>query len=380
ARQQDLLRFQLDEIDAAALHTGEDEELAARRTVLANAEKLRQTAALALEALDGEAQAIDACSLAAKHVADASRLDSSLEPNATALDAAIDALRDTSRALARYLDTLDADPDELQRVEDRLDLIRNLQRKYGDTVGDVLAYAEHARQQLGAIETTGTRAEDLAAAERRLLAKAHAAAADLSKARHACAARLADAVQAELADLNMPHASFRADIQPADLSDTGADAIQFLLSANPGEPPRPLAQVASGGEASRLMLALKTVFSAADETAVLVFDEIESGVGARSGAVVGRKLRQLADHHQVLCITHLAPVAAQAAAHFKVAKYETDARTTTTVARLDASAREQELAEMLAGWPVTPSALVSARELLAQAISGPPGAVAPPAK
>ncbi|HEU0167543.1 MAG TPA: DNA repair protein RecN [Chloroflexota bacterium] len=379
ARQQDLLRFQLDEIDRAELQRDEEDELTSRRTVLANTAKLRQTAALALEAIDGEAQAIDAASLAAKHLADAARLDASLEPDATALEGAIDALRETSRALTRYVDGLDADPDELQRVEDRLDLIRNLERKYGDTVGDVLAFAENARQQLSTIETAGSRAADLAVEERRLEGEALAAAAALSGARRAVAPTLADAVQTELADLNMPSARFKADIQTSsevgprnselgtrnpELTDTGTDTIQFLLSANPGEPPRALVQVASGGEASRLMLALKTVFSAADETPVLVFDEIESGVGARSGGVVGRKLRQLADHHQVLCITHLAPVAAQAAAHFKVAKHETDARTTTTVTRLDAAAREQELAEMIAGSPVTASALASARELL----------------
>jgi DNA repair protein RecN (Recombination protein N) len=364
ARQQDLLRFQLDEIEAAGLEPGEDVELAARRSVLANAEKLRQTAALALAALDDEAQAIDASALAAKHLADAARLDPSLETDAAALDEAVTRLRDTSRALTRYLDTLDADPEELQRVDDRLDLIRNLKRKYGDTIEDVLAFAGNARRQLATIETADARADRLAGEERRLLAEATAAAEALSQARQACAGRLSDAVESELADLNMPSARFAPEIAPAGLSETGVDAIQFVLSANAGEPPRPLAQVASGGEASRLMLALKTVFSAADDTPVLVFDEIESGVGARSGHVVGRKLRQLAERHQVLCITHLAPVAAQAGAHFKITKHETAARTTTAVTRLDGDPRLAELAEMLAGQPVTPSALASARELL----------------
>ena len=158
------------------------------------------------------------------------------------------------------------------------------------------------------------------------------------------------------------------DRHPGDeaLQPSGIDNVEFLLSANPGEPPRPLAQVASGGEASRLMLALKSVFSAVDETPVLVFDEIEAGVGARGGHVIGHKLRHLAEHHQVLCITHLAPVAAQAGAHFGVRKVSDGARTATAVDRLQGDARVEELAEMLAGQPITPSARASARELLEQ--------------
>src|SRR5579883_2153545 len=343
-RRQDLLRFQVDEIDGAALGPGEDEELAARRAVLANAERLRELVACAVAALGEERGAIDAALAAAKSV---------------------------SRALSRYADAVEADPDELQRVDDRLDLLRSLKRKYGETLDEVLAYAESARGELAQLLGADARIEELQAREQELLAQVRAAAVALSQSRQEAATRLNGEVEAQLADLNMAGARFYAEVNARpgdeDPQPTGGDDVQFLLSANRGEPLRPLAQVASGGEASRLMLALKSVFSAVDETPVLVFDEIEVGVGARSGHVIGQKLRALAEHHQVLCITHLAPVAALAEAHFRVRKLEAGGRTGTAVDRLDQSERVDELAEMLAGKPIGEAARASARELLGAA-------------
>ncbi|HLG74425.1 MAG TPA: DNA repair protein RecN [Chloroflexota bacterium] len=370
-RRQDLLRFQVEEIDGAALAPGEDEELAARRAVLANAERLREFVASAVAALGEESGAIDAALAAAKSVSEAARLDPALAEHADQLDAAAGQLQDVSRALSRYADAVEADPDELQRVDDRLDLLRSLKRKYGETLDEVLAYAESARGELAQLLGADARIEELQAREQELLAQVRAAAVALSQSRQEAATRLNGEVEAQLADLNMAGARFYAEVNARpgeeDPQPTGIDDVQFLLSANRGEPLRPLAQVASGGEASRLMLALKSVFSAVDETPVLVFDEIEVGVGARSGHVIGQKLRALAEHHQVLCITHLAPVAALAEAHFRVRKLEAGGRTGTAVDRLDQSERVDELAEMLAGKPIGEAARASARELLGAA-------------
>ncbi len=390
ARKQDLLRFQVAEIDAAELSPGQDEELASRRTVLANAERLREAVTSALGALSDERAAIDGSLAAAKLLTDASRLDPGLAEHAEQVDGAAAQLQDTSRALQHYLDQIEADPDELQRLDDRLDLLRSLKRKYGETLEDVLAFAEQARSELGELMGADARIELLLAEERQLLGAAWAAAQSLSKSRGEAAQTLAREVEKQLADLNMEVARFAVDIRTREdhphpnplpvlrgrrmagegtisdaLQPTGIDEVEFLLAANRGEPLRPLAQVASGGEASRLMLALKSVFSAADDTPVLVFDEIEVGVGARGGHVIGHKLRALAQHHQVLCITHLAPVAALAGVHFKVRKLDSGDRTGTTVERLQGEARVEELAEMLAGRPIGEPARASARELLA---------------
>jgi DNA repair protein RecN (Recombination protein N) len=375
ARQQDLLRFQLEEIDAAALTPGEEDELRARRAVLANTEKLRELAAGAAAALDDERGAIDVSLAAAKGLGEAGRLDAELAAVGEQLDAAASQLQDVSRDLARYLDRLESDPEELQRVDDRLDVIRSLQRKYGDTAAEVLAFADRARADLAAIQGAGGRMQELQAEEGRLLAEALALAGELSAGRTAAANRLVAEVEAHLADLNMAGARFQVRIQTREpagegmqgLQATGLDEVEFLLAANPGEPLRPLVQVASGGEASRLMLALKSAFSKVDDTPVLVFDEIETGVGARSGHVIGRKLADLARDHQVLCITHLAPVAALAGTHFRVRKLAAAGRTGTAVDRLEGDARVEELAEMLAGRPVGEAARAGARELLAGA-------------
>ena len=406
ARQQDLLRFQVEEIDAADLQADELETLAARRSVLANAEKLRELASQALAALNDDGQAIDAASAAAKLLGDAGRLDPAVSEPAGEVEAALTGLQDAARSLARYVDAIEADPEELQRIEDRLDLIRGLQRKYGETIEEVLAFGDRARAQLKDILGADERLAELEAQAGRLSEQAWQLAQRLSEARAAAAARLEETVERELGDLNMQGARFvvslkRRDVilrerserrilpgsQPSGqdpspaaqddigalrptgddisgLQATGIDDVEFLLAANRGEPPRPLAQVASGGETSRVMLALKSAFSAVDDTPVLVFDEIEAGVGARGGHVIGGKLRQLARCHQVLCITHLAPVAALADAHLRVRKVARGDRTSTAVDRLAGDERVEELAEMLAGRPIGESARASALELL----------------
>lgn len=391
ARRIDLLTYQVQEIRAAKLQEGEAEELEAERRRLANAEQLAQLSAEALQLLqesDGEQMAVvDALGSVEQALNRLARVDPTTAPLAEQLEQAAALLDDLARELGRYRDDIEFNPRRLAQVEERLHLIHSLERKYGDTIAEVLAYGERAAVELETITHAGERIEELEAEEARLLAELGRQGAALSAARRAAGERMARAIEAELADLQMARARFGVQItwtadpagavvdadaaaaageQPGryafDLH--GLDTVSFLVSANPGEPLRPLAKVASGGETSRLMLALKTVLGRADETPTLIFDEIDQGIGGRVGATVGRKLwgltksahgvsnTQQAIHsthaaHQVLCITHLPQLAAYGDVHFHVAKQTAAERTTTRVERLIGAARVAELARML---------------------------------
>ncbi len=395
ARRIDLLTYQVEEIRAAALQPGESTELEGERRRLANAEQLAALTNEALQALaggdDGErAGALDALGAAEQSLGRLARVDGTASPLAEQLDEAAALLDDLARELARYRDNIEFNPQRLAQVEERLHLIHSLQRKYGDTVADVLAYGERAAAELETISHAEERIGDLEAEETRLLAEVGALGAILSAARRAAGQRMAAAIEAELADLHMAKARFAADIawrqepagaivdavaaqpagQPAGrygFDSHGLDSVAFLVSANPGEPLKPMARVASGGETSRLMLALKTVLGRADETPTLIFDEIDQGIGGRVGGTVGRKLWELtrgqgsggkhqpsvsstqppATSHQVLCITHLPQLAAYGDAHFRVVKHVAGERTVTEVCALDDRARVDELAQMM---------------------------------
>lgn len=395
ARRIDLLTYQVEEIRAAALQPGESTELEGERRRLANAEQLAALTNEALQALaggdDGErAGALDALGAAEQSLGRLARVDGTASPLAEQLDEAAALLDDLARELARYRDNIEFNPQRLAQVEERLHLIHSLQRKYGDTVEDVLAYGERAAAELETISHAEERIGDLEAEETRLLAEVGALGAILSAARRAAGQRMAAAIEAELADLHMAKARFAADIawrqepagaivdavaaqpagQPAGrygFDSHGLDSVAFLVSANPGEPLKPMARVASGGETSRLMLALKTVLGRADETPTLIFDEIDQGIGGRVGGTVGRKLWELtrgqgaggkhqppvsstqppATSHQVLCITHLPQLAAYGDAHFRVTKHVAGERTVTEVCALDDAARVDELAQMM---------------------------------
>ena len=376
ARQVDLLRFQMEEIGRAAPRLGEEEELRQQRTLLASAEKIQELAQSATAALDADGAALDSAGRALKQLEELTRLDPSLQDELERLRDGLEALREVARRLGRRVGEVEADPAELARLEERLELIRTLKRKYGDSVEEVLAFGRDAATKLDELASANTRLAALEEQERQLFEDIDIAARELSGLRSAAAQELSAQVERQLADLNMAGARFVVAIEerhePAGPRPSGIDDVEFLLAANPGEPPRPLAQVASGGETSRLMLALKSAFSAMDDTPVLVFDEIEAGVGARSGRVIGEKLRQLARHHQVLCITHLAPVAALAGSHYRVRKIAGAGTTSTTVDLLTGAERVDELAEMLAGAPVSAAARASAQALLDSA-SGSPG-------
>ena len=378
-RRLERLQYEIEEISAANLLPGEEEELRSERIRLANAEKLLELASAAYEAMyaaSGETPAAaDLVGQSLAWLTDLERIVPSLAPLRVRSDKLAADLEDIAASLRDYRDTIEYNPHRLEEVEDRLALIGNLRRKYGATIPEVLAYRERAQQELQRLSGGEERLAHLEAKEQSLLNELATLAHDLSQRRQEAAVRLASEVEEQLRDLAMDRAAFRVDFQHREAADglpiegrrlafdrTGIDRVEFMLSPNPGEPLRPLARIASGGENSRLMLALKTVLSHADDTGTLIFDEIDAGIGGRLGRVVGQKLAQLAHTHQVVCVTHLPQLAAFADTHLRVSKEVAGERTRTTVTALSGEQRLEELAAMLGG--VTPTNLRSAEELL----------------
>jgi DNA repair protein RecN (Recombination protein N) len=277
-------------------------------------------------------------------------------------------VEEASRAVRDYLDRLEADPDRLEHVESRLALIDRLKRKYGANLGEVLAFLENVRAQIDSIETAGARKTKLEAELTRMSDAYRDAAATLTKTRRTAAEKLAKKVEGELGSLALENAVFRIEIQPANWSERGADRVEFLISANVGEEPRALDKVASGGELSRIALALKTSAGGAGKKAAtqrtLVFDEIDSGIGGGVAEAVGRRLKKLAGTSQVLCVTHLAQVAGFADHHYFVEKREVKGRTIAEVEELTGEARTREIGRMLSGQQVTAEALKHAEHLI----------------
>ena len=378
----DWLRYQIEEIAAADLQEGEEEALREERLRLANAEKLAAAAQQALTLLEeGTSEAPSAGDLvgqAVDAVASLARIDPSQAAQAEALTQALETLNEVVLHLRNYLESIEFNPRRLNEVEERLALLENLKRKYGATVAEILAYAEQARQELESITHAEERIAELEEERQQLEQELLRRGLALSQARREAAQRLSRAVEVELADLRMSGALFevgfthRPDPQGLPLPDgqrvafdaQGLDRVEFLLAPNPGEGLKPLAKIASGGESSRLMLALKRVLAQADRTPILIFDEIDQGIGGRLGAVVGEKLWRLARHHQVLCITHLPQLAAFGDQHFRVRKEVVQGRTITRVEPLEGEARVRELAQMLGAGR---EALASAQALLQQA-------------
>ena len=394
-RLQERLSFEVDEISRAQLRPDEEDELRAERTLLENAVQLAELAEAGYAALRGGgriAGAEDALGRAAELLAQLAALDPRLQDDAATAAALQEQAADLARNLREYRDAIEHNPARLAAIEERLSLLSQLKRKYGATVAEVIAYGERAAQELAELSGSEETAARLTDEERALLAALSQEAEALSRARMAAAATLVAEVEAQLRDLRLPNArlgiafSRRLDDRgvetalPAEqivdaaapartegagryaFETSGIDRVEFMISLNPDEPLRPLARVASGGETSRVLLALKAVLGQADNVPILVFDEIEAGLGGRTGGVVGEKLVQLAQHHQVICITHLPQIAARAANHLSVSKRVEAGRTLVEVRRLEAHERIEEIAAMLGG--VTPANLTSARELL----------------
>jgi DNA repair protein RecN (Recombination protein N) len=387
-REIDLLRHQLDEIEAAQVRVGESVELAAEAERLANAEALQQAAALAHQLVEGDedAGAATALGAAAKAVHGPGGHDPALGELGGRAQALAADVADLASSLRAYAEAVLVDPARLEEVNTRMALLRDLERKYGDDEAAVLAFAAQAAGRLAELEGGTLRSEALeaeAAALRRELAATGAA---LTAARREAAARLGGALRVELADLAMPSAQVEVAVEQDPDEDglevegrrlaageDGLDRVDLRLSAHPGAPLRPLGRAASGGELSRVMLALRVVLAGIDRTPTLVFDEVDAGVGGRTAAAVGRRLAQLARRHQVLVVTHLPQIAAHADRHFIVDKTSSDGTTSTDVRLLDDPGRVGELSRMLAGMEGSGLAQAHAEELLAAATAAKDG-------
>jgi DNA repair protein RecN (Recombination protein N) len=387
-RRTEMLTFQAEEIEAAKLRSGEDAELKLERDRLANAEALATLAQEALTVLDEgaseSAAAIDLIGQASRSLVKLSQIDGTqavLSEQAASLE---DNLADLARALRNYLEAIEFNPKRLEEVEERLDLLHRLTRKYGGSLEAVLAFAVSARKELETITTASARIAELEKEEARVLGKLAEQGLGLSQKRKEAAERMGAAVEAELDDLRMERARFavdfqtRPDPQGLPLSDGtrvafdggGLDRVEFLVAPNPGEGLKPLVKIASGGETSRLMLALKNVLARADQVPTLIFDEIDQGIGGRVGGTVGEKLWGLGREHQVMVITHLPQLAAYGDQHWQVQKVVEKGRTLTRVLRLSGEPRTLELAQMLG--EVTEGTIRSAHDILqsAQATKG----------
>lgn len=364
AQQVDLLRFQVGEIDAARLQPTEETELESEHRRAVNAARIRDLTGAALGALDGEdASAFSALGGVGRSLQDLVRIDPAATPLADLHGQSLELLRELQSELSRYADRTEVDPGRLQQLEERLNLIQSLRRKYGPTLADILAFGDEARRRLETLEGRDAEVARLDAEAARLAAELKTSGAALTAARRKVIPRLAKSVARELATLGFAQSRFDVELKPlAATTACGDEACEFQFAPNPGEPAHPLRAIASSGELARVMLALKTVLADEDDVPVLVFDEVDANVGGETARAVGEKMRRIAQRHQVLCITHLAPVAAAGDVHFVVSKDVRDGRTESHVTRLDPADRIEELARMLGG--ATAAARRHAEELL----------------
>jgi DNA repair protein RecN (Recombination protein N) len=369
-RQADLWTFQRNEIETVAPQPGEDARLESERRVLRNVVRLQETAGAAYDALYENPESVTAQLRAvARRLEELGRIDESAAEIAAALQPASIAADEAAHALRHYLGKLEADPARLEELETRLAALEKLKRKYGATLDEVLGFGEDVRRQLAAVQTSGERQEALRKEIRSWEAAYESAAGKLSGERKDAARRLGKRVEGELASLAMEQTRVEIRVSPAEWSAAGADAVEFLISPNVGEELKPLDKIASGGELSRVALALKTCTAPArtDRQAVprtLVFDEVDAGVGGSAAEAVGRRLKKLAQSSQVLCVTHLAQIAGFADHHYYVEKHAAKGRTQATVEELDRAARTREIGRMLSGERVTAEALRHAEQLL----------------
>lgn len=382
----DLLKFQVEEIDAASLKEGEEEALEAEGARLANVEHLTRYTAEALDQIAGlddeSASALDLLNQAERTLNHLARLDETRAGLLERLQGLTFQVDELANELRHYQEELEFNPGRLSFVEERLALIHRLKRKYGDDIGAILAWRDKAAAELAQLDQSEERIEELQILEEEALRRVGRMASALSEKRQLAARQLAEAVERELADLSMagavfqPHFTLEPDEQGVYVGERrlafdrmGIDRMEFLVSANPGEPPKPLSRVASGGETSRLMLALKTVLAQVDATTTLIFDEIDQGIGGRVGNVVGQKLWGLTagGRHQVIVVTHLPQLAGYGDSHYHVSKRALDSRTATRVKNLDLPGRVEELAAMLGaqGEPARKSAEVILQRAMA---------------
>ena len=369
-RRIDLLSSQVQEIDDAALTAGEELTLESRRKVLANASTIRDKIAQCYALLSGDDEtpgAVDLLGEASNAVDAAAQLDGELSASAGQLLDLYYNAKDAAADLIGRLDAYDTNDAELDEIEQRIDLIYKLKRKYGDTVEDILAFGEKARQELGLIQSSQERVEHLQAEQHRLYVLAREKAETLTQTRLKAFEELNKRISGTLDFLNMPGVRMALHHARGPLASHGQDSIEFYISTNPGEDPKPLAKIASGGELSRITLAIKNAMADKDAVPTVIYDEIDSGVSGKAASRIGEVLRQSAEGHQILCITHTAQIAALADCHLLIQKNIANERTYTEIHPLDEEGRVDALAHIISGDHVTELSRANAREMLAQA-------------
>lgn len=371
-REMDMLRYQIEEIASANLEAGEEERLNAEKTVLLNAERIRTALETAHMALSGaeEGSALSAIDTARRSMRDIAALNKDYEALGDKIEELYYAAEDISFVLRDTSENVESDMQRLEEIEQRLKLISDLKRKYGRTVEDVIDFGKDAGTKLNELENAEALAAELDAKLDKLKVEYNVAADELSKVRRAAGDRLKRDVLNELKDLGMAKAMFDVALSDASGGEPrkgGRETAEFMLSANPGEPLKPLEKVASGGELSRIMLCFKSIFADNDRVPTLIFDEIDTGISGRTAAVVGEKMLGIAKKHQVICVTHLAQIAALAEAHLMVRKYDDGKNTFVETRQLNEEEKVQRIAQMMDGESDSPSALTHARELIARA-------------
>ena len=366
-RRMENLKYQIAEIEKAELEPGEDDRLEERRKMLQNAEKLSNGMETAVECLYGGEDSDGASGLLAQAEYALARLSRFSDSFAALHDRVSDLMyqvQDAAEEVRDARDSLSYSAEELEQIESRLDVIHKLRRKYGTTCEDILEYLDKAKKELDEIEFADDKLERLKRNLKKAEKEAWDAALALRENRQQAADTMSKRILSELAQLDMPRVQFACRFTETELTANGADAVAFYMSANAGEALKPLSRVASGGELARIMLAMKNVLAEKDQVATLIFDEVDTGVSGRAAQKVAEKLRSVAVHKQVLCVTHLPQLAALANTHLLIAKSERDGRTYTSVTPLDLEGRKRELARIIGGANITETTLKSAEEML----------------
>jgi DNA repair protein RecN (Recombination protein N) len=379
AQREDMLRFQTNEIESAMLKPGEDAELANEQKVMANSEKLAAVSTMVDEVLHASDDSVLTGLRKAVHgLKELSSIDSRLTGIVELCESGRAQIEEAAREVASYRDRVEFDPKRLEQIGDRLDVIQKLKKKYGSTIEEILEFGARARADLERMERSTEESERLKSEIQAIKFGLTDKANELTKKRKAAARMLEKKVESELGHLGMKKTVFSVQISQEPGGDTldglklgpaGADAVEFLISPNPGEEPKPLAKIASGGELSRIMLALKTIMVEGDRVPTLVFDEVDAGIGGAVAEEVGRRLRRVAARRQVFCITHLPQIASMAASHYGVAKAVKKDRTITEVRLLDQQERVDEIARMLGGSSITEATLKHAEEMIERGVS-----------
>lgn len=366
-RKIDLLKYQIDELEDADLRDGEYEELNEQKAVLQNSEKIIEAIMSSRALMNGDEESsgvLENLQEINSQLSDISEYMSEVEPINSRIESAIYELEDCLSELTGLTDLVDTDGGSLDSIEERLDLIYTLGKKYGSTIKEMLDFLDKAKKELNALVMYDENREALIKECDKAYKEAEKLAKALSEKRRATSSKFADKVCEEMAFLDMPNVKLVVVQESCELNSLGCDNIEFLISTNPGEPPKPISKIASGGELSRMMLAVKNVLSDKDDIDTLIFDEVDTGISGSAAQKVGLKLREVSKSRQVLCVTHLAQIAAMGNSHFKISKSVRDEKTFTKVEELDHEGRKQELARIISGTEMTKASLDYAEEML----------------